>query len=120
MGSGGSGVRVTRTPEDTKVIIARRGTEESVVWRRSWAGSGRKMVKEIGGGAQTLSPQASRKQRLEQKGAHGVVRGANHALSLAALEGGIWTRHVQLDIVRGRRHGRWCYRTHGHCHTGRP
>jgi hypothetical protein len=41
VGSGGGGVRVTRTPEDTKVVILRRCTEESVVWCRSWAGSGR-------------------------------------------------------------------------------
>ena len=94
--SGSSGVRVTRTPKDTKVIIARRGTEESVVWRRSWAGSGRKAVKEVSGGVQALSPEASRKQ----KGAHGVVGGANHALSLAVLRGGIRTRHAQLDTVR--------------------
>ena len=30
--SGGGGVRVTRTPEDPNVVVARRGTEESVVW----------------------------------------------------------------------------------------
>ena len=62
--SGGNGVRVTRTPKDTKVLIP-RGTEESMVWRRSWAGNGRKAVKKIGGGVQTLSPEASRKRRLE-------------------------------------------------------
>jgi len=39
VGSGGGGVRVTRTPEDSKVIVARRGTEESVVWRGSWVGN---------------------------------------------------------------------------------
>ena len=120
MGSGGSGVRVTRTPIDTKVLMPRRGTEESMVWRRRWADSGRKAVKEIGGGVQTLSPEASRKRRLEKKGAQDVVRGANHALSLAVLGGVIRTRHAQLDTERGRRHERWCYQTHGHCHTGRP
>jgi hypothetical protein len=41
VGSGGGGVRVARTPEDPKVIIPRRGTEESVVWCRSWTGSER-------------------------------------------------------------------------------
>ena len=30
--SGGGGVRVTHTPEDPKVVVARRGTEKSVVW----------------------------------------------------------------------------------------
>jgi hypothetical protein len=30
VGSGGGRVRVTRTPEDPKVIVERRGTEESV------------------------------------------------------------------------------------------
>ena len=29
--SSGGGVRVTRTPEDPKVVVARRGTEEIVV-----------------------------------------------------------------------------------------
>jgi hypothetical protein len=59
MRSGGGGVRVTRTPEDSKVVVPRRGTEKSVVRRGSWAGSRRKSVKEIGGGVQTLSPEAS-------------------------------------------------------------
>jgi hypothetical protein len=36
VGSGGCGVRVTRTPEDSKVIVPRRGTEKSVVRRGSW------------------------------------------------------------------------------------
>jgi hypothetical protein len=44
VGSSGSGVRVTRTPEDSKVIVPRRGTEKSVVWRGSGADSGRKMI----------------------------------------------------------------------------
>ena len=61
MRSGGSGVRVTRTPKDSNVIVARRGTEESVVWHGSWAGSGRKAVKEVSGGVQALGPEASRK-----------------------------------------------------------
>jgi hypothetical protein len=84
VGRSGSGVGVTREPEDTKVIVPRRGTEKSVVWRRSGTGSGRKTV-EIGGGVQALSPETSRKRRLKQKGAHGVVGGANHAFSLAIL-----------------------------------
>jgi hypothetical protein len=100
VGSGGCGVRVTRTPENAKVIVPRRGTEKSVVWCGSGAGSGRKTIKEIGGGVQALSPEASRKRRLEQKSAHGVISGVNHPLSLAILRGGIRARHAQLDTVR--------------------
>jgi hypothetical protein len=100
VGSSGSDVRVTRTPEDSKVIVPRRGTEQSVVWRGSGAGSGRKTIEEVGGGVQALSPEASRKRRLEQKGAHGVVGGANHAFGLAILRGGIRARHAQLNTVR--------------------
>jgi hypothetical protein len=59
MVSSGGSVRVTRTSEDSKVVVPRRGTEKSVVRRGSWTGSGRKAVKEIGGGVQTLSPEAS-------------------------------------------------------------
>jgi len=98
--SGGGGVQVTRTPEDPKVIVARRGTKESVGWRGSWTGSGRKAVKEVGGGVQALSPKASRKRGLKEKSVHGVDGGANHALSLAVLRGGIRARHAQLDTVR--------------------
>jgi hypothetical protein len=58
MVSDGGGVRVTRTPEDSKVVVP-RSTEESVVRRGNWAGSRRKTIKEIGGGVQTLSPEAS-------------------------------------------------------------
>jgi hypothetical protein len=83
VGRSDSGVGVTRAPEDTKVIVP-RGTEKSMVWRRSGTGSGRKTVEEVGGGVQALSPETSRKRRLKQKGAHGVG-GANHAFSLAIL-----------------------------------
>jgi hypothetical protein len=58
--SGGYGVRVASTPEDSEVIVP-RGTEKRVVWCGSWAGSGRKTVKEIGGSVKTLSPEVSRK-----------------------------------------------------------
>jgi len=98
--SGDGGVRVTRTPKDTKVIVARRGAEKSVMWRGSWAGSRRKAVKEVGGGVQALGLEASRKRGLKEKSAHGVVGGANHALNLAVLRGGIQARHAQLDTVR--------------------
>ena len=86
MRSSGGGVRITRTPKDSKVIVARRGPEESVVWRGSWAVSGRKAV-EVSGGVQALGPEVSRKRGLKQKSAHGVIGGANHALSLTVLRG---------------------------------
>jgi hypothetical protein len=67
------------------VIVPRRGTEKGVVWRRSWTGRERKTVEEVGGGVQALSPEASRERGLKQKGANGVVGGANHAFSLAIM-----------------------------------
>jgi len=71
-----------------------------VVWCGSWASSGRKTVKEVRGGVQALGPEAGRKRGLKEKSTHGVVGGANHALSLAVLRGGIRARHAQLDTVR--------------------
>ena len=100
MRSSGGGVRVTRTPEDTEVIIARRGTEEGVVRSESGRSSRRKAVEKVGGSVEALSPEASMKRGLEQKGAHDIVSGANHALSLAILWGGVRTRHAKLDTVR--------------------
>jgi len=67
--SGGGGVWVTHTPKDSKVIIARRGTKESMVWSGSWTSSGRKAVKEVSGGVQALGPEASRKRGLKQESA---------------------------------------------------
>jgi hypothetical protein len=83
--SGGGSVRVTRTPEDSKVVVSRRGTEKSVVRCGSRACSRRKTVKEIGGCVQTLSLEASGKGCLDQKGAHGVIGCADHVLCLAIL-----------------------------------
>ena len=43
MRSSGGGVRITRTPEDPKVVVARRGTEKSVVeWEqeKQWTEGG--------------------------------------------------------------------------------
>jgi hypothetical protein len=85
MGGSGSGVGITRTPKHAEVIVPRRGTKEGVVWRGSGTDSGRKTVEEIGGSVQALGPEASRKRGLKQEGAHGVVGGANHPLSLAIL-----------------------------------
>ena len=45
-------------------------------------------------------PETSRKGGLEQKGAHDIVSGATHPLSLAVPRGGIGTRHAQLDTAR--------------------
>ena len=56
--SSGGGVRVTRTPEDPKVVVARRGTEKSVVWSGSRRSSGRKAVEQVAGGVKALSPEA--------------------------------------------------------------
>ena len=55
--SGGGGVRVTRTPEDPKVVVAWMGTEKSVVWSGSRRSSGRKTVEQVGGGVEALSPE---------------------------------------------------------------
>ena len=47
-----------------------------------------------------LSAQKRGGRGLDQKGAHDVVRRANHPLSLAVLRRGIWTRHTQLNTPR--------------------
>ena len=60
---------MTRTPEDTEVIVARRGTEEGGVRSGSRGGSGGETVEQVGGGVETLCPETSRKRGLEQKGA---------------------------------------------------
>ena len=44
MRSSGGDVRVTSTPEDTKVIVARRGTEKSTVRSQSRGSNGMKTV----------------------------------------------------------------------------
>src|SRR6185437_8891659 len=96
----GGGVRVTRTPKDSKVVVAGRGTEESVVWSGSRRSSGRKAVEQVGGSVDALSPEARGQRGLDQKGAHDVVRRANHQPSLAVLRRGIRTRHTQLNTPR--------------------
>ena len=49
---------------------------------------------------EALSPEAWGERSLDQKGAHDVVRRANHPLSLAVLRRGIQTRHTQLNTPR--------------------
>jgi hypothetical protein len=97
--SSGSGVRVASTPEDTEVVIARRGTEECLVRSGGRTRSGRETVEEVGRGVEGLGPETCRKVRLEKKSANGVVGRADHALSLAVLGGGIRARHPQLHPV---------------------
>ena len=68
-----------------------------MVWSGSRRSSGRKAVKQVGGGVEALSPEARGQRGLDQKGAHDVVRRANHPLSLAVLRRGIRIRHTQLN-----------------------
>ena len=82
------------------MVVARRGTEKSVVWSGSRRSSGRKTVEQVGGGVEALSPEARGQRSLDQKGAHDVVRRANHPLSLAVLGRGIRTRHAKLNTPR--------------------
>ena len=49
---------------------------------------------------EALRPEARGQRGLGQKGAHDVVRRANHPLSLAVLRRGIRTRHTQLNTPR--------------------
>jgi hypothetical protein len=65
VGRSDSGVGVTRTPKDAKMIVPRRGTEKGMVWCRSGTGSGRKTVEEVSGGVQALSPEASWERGLK-------------------------------------------------------
>ena len=74
--SGGGGVWVTRTPEDPKAVVARRDTEESLVWSGSRRSSGQKTVEKVDGGVEALNPEARGQRGLDQKGAHDVVRRA--------------------------------------------
>jgi hypothetical protein len=56
--SSGSKVRVASAPEDTKVSVSGRGTEESVVRSRSGRSGGRKTVEKLGGCVKALCPKA--------------------------------------------------------------
>jgi hypothetical protein len=85
MRSSGSKIRVASAPEDTKVSVSGRGTEESVVRSRSERSGGRKTVEKVGGGVKALGPEARGQGGLDQKSAHDIVRGPNHALGLAVL-----------------------------------
>jgi hypothetical protein len=96
--SSSSSVRVASTPEDTKMVIARRGTEECLVRSGGRVRSGRETIEEVGRGVEALGPEACRKVRLE-KSADGVVGRTDHALSVAVLGGGIRARHPQLHPV---------------------
>jgi hypothetical protein len=60
-------VRIIGTPEDTKVVVARRGTEESVVWSGSRGSRGRKAVEQVGGGVET-QPRSGEAERPGSKG----------------------------------------------------
>ena len=67
MRSSGGDVRITCTPEDPKVVVARRVTEKSVVWSRSRRSSGRKTVKQVGGGVET-QPRSGEAERPGSEG----------------------------------------------------
>jgi hypothetical protein len=94
MGSSGGKIQVASAPEDTKVSVSGRGTEESVVRSRSGRSSGRKTVEKVGGGVKALCPEARGQEGMDQKSAHDIVCGPNHALGLAVLWRSIRTKHT--------------------------
>jgi hypothetical protein len=90
--------------EATIPLVVRGVTE-----KHTTSGAGRQLVRSSGSGVRVTSApedtkvigrEAQGQRGLDQKGAHDVVRGPNHALSLAVLWGGIQTRHAQLDTPR--------------------
>jgi hypothetical protein len=97
--SDGRDVGVAGTPEDTKVYIGGSGTKDGKVGRGSRDCFGREKVEEIGGGVKALNPVVGWKRCLEQQGAHDIVGGANHALGLAILRGGVGARHPKLNTM---------------------
>jgi hypothetical protein len=70
MRSSGSKIQVASAPENTKVSVTGRGTEESVVRSRSGRSGGRKMVEKVGGGVTALCLEARGQGGLDQKSAH--------------------------------------------------
>ena len=87
----------TRRPEGSRSEEGYR-KERGVEWEEGKRG--RKAVEQVGGGVETFSPEAGRQRGLDQKGAHDVIRRANHPLSLAVLGRGIRTRHTLLNTPR--------------------
>ena len=65
--SSGGDVRITCTPKDTKMVVERRGTEKNVVWSESRGSSGRKTVKQVGGGVET-QPRSGEAERPGPEG----------------------------------------------------
>ena len=94
--SSGGDVRVTGTPEDTKVVVARRGTEKSVVWSGSRESRGRKAVEQVGGGVDS-HPRSGEAERPGSEGCACRRSSCESSTSLAVLERGIRTRHAQLN-----------------------
>jgi hypothetical protein len=58
--SSGNSVRVASTPEDTEVVIARRGNEKCLVRSEGRARSGRETVEKVGRGVEGLGPETWR------------------------------------------------------------
>jgi hypothetical protein len=57
------------------------------------------MVEEVGGGVQRLNLVADKKISLEEEARQHVGGGANHAVDLAILRGGVRKRLSQLHVV---------------------
>ena len=117
--SSGGDVRITCTPEDMMVVVVRRGTEKSVVWSGSRGSCGQKAVEQVGGGVETLSPEA----RGQRPGSEGCARRRSSCES-SAQPCRSKERYTDKTCAaehpeRGRKNGRWICRTHARCHSGR-
>jgi hypothetical protein len=86
----GSGSKRTRRHEGERKWEGYRRERGEESEREKW----KEDVEKVGGGVKALCPEARGQGGLDQKSAHDIVRGPNHALCLAVMWGSIRTRHT--------------------------
>lgn len=113
----GQEIRIAGTPENSKMVIRGRGSEKGEVGNGGIDCLHKKVIQEVSGSVETLSPIASRKGGLKQQGVDDllvvqIIRLALHSEGRCKDTTSTVARHV-----RERRYETWSYQTPTCCRT---
>jgi hypothetical protein len=100
IGSGGGGVRITRTARNPEVLVGRWRAKEGHVRTGRLNRLGGETIEEVCRGVKSLSPVAPRKMCLKEQSANDVIDGTNDTFGFTVLGGGIWTGHPKQGAFR--------------------
>jgi hypothetical protein len=95
-------VGIANTAKNTQVLIRGCDAIKSDIWAVDIDCLAREGIQQVRGGVEPLDPVVSRYRGLKQQRAVHFNDGAKSTLDFTILRRGVWARHPQNDLTRGK------------------